>query len=260
MTAFQRARSAGFALLALMAGVHTASADWMLGAFIGGARTQDSSIRLIQDLRRTDATITPVHYRSESFMPPIYYGYRVSVFPRSRWLGLEGEFIHVKVIADTKRSASVEGSVVGQNGREVRPIASIIERFSITHGVNLVLANAVVRRDAAHASSSQPRWTLTGRAGVGGSVPHAESTIGGVTREQYEWGSFSLQGAAGAEIHLGKRLYAMGEYKMTRTEQHVSVAGGSVRTPLTTHHVVVGVTTRFGTVGGASKASLPETK
>jgi hypothetical protein len=40
--------------------------------------------------------------------------------------------------------------------------------------------------------------------------------------------------------------YASGEYKLTRTVQDVTIAGGSARTPLVTHHLVAGVTFHLG--------------
>jgi len=209
--------------------VPRANADWTIAGFVGAAHTLDSSIRLIQPADLTDVTLSPVSYRSESFELPIYYGYRVGVFPGSRWFGVEGEFIHLKVIADTSR----------------QPVAGVLERFSITHGVNLVLVNAVVRHPLGD-DDRRPRWLLTGRLGAGASVPHAESTIGGVSLEQYEWGSFSAQAAAGVELRLGQRVSLAGEYKLTRTVQDVSVVRGSVNTPLTTHHLVAGLVVHLG--------------
>jgi opacity protein-like surface antigen len=190
-----------------------------------------------------------VRYRSESLEPPIYYAYRVGVFPGSGWLGIEAEFIHLKVIADTARGVKTEGIVRGGPASEVRPLGSVLERFSITHGVNLLLVNAVARHAVQGRHNKPPRWFLTARAGAGASVPHAESTIGGVSLEQYEWGSFSVQATGGVELRLTNRVYISGEYKLTRTVQHVSVAGGSVRTPLTTHHLVAGVVAHLGSFG-----------
>ncbi len=113
--------------------------------------------------------------------------------------------------------------------------------------MNLLLVNAVIRRKAAGARAGDaPRWILSGRVGAGASVPHPESTIAGLSLERYEWGSFGLQGAAGLEVRIAKRLFVAGEYKLSRTEQHVSVAGGSARTPLTTHHLVAGMVLHVG--------------
>jgi len=219
-----------------------ASAEWTLGAFLGGARTQTTSLTVTQPAQATDVRLSPVHYRSESFEPPFYYAYRVGAFPGSRSFGIEGEFIHLKVIADTSRATSAEGIIGGHPSSGPRVLSSVVERFAISHGVNLLLVNAVIRRTAAIAREGDaPRWILTGRAGAGASISHPESTIGGLSLERYEWGSFSLQGTAGVEVRIAKRLFLAGEYKLTHTAQHVSIASGSARTPLTTHHFVAGM-------------------
>jgi hypothetical protein len=215
-------------------------------AFIGGALTQVSSIHLVQDQTQTDVVLSPVHYRSESFDAPIYYGYRAGVFPRSGWLGVEGEFIHLKVVAETARTTSVTGVLDGRPVSATRPLADVVQRFEISHGLNLVLANVVARYMETAARPSASRWILSGRFGIGASIPNAESTFAGVSREQYEWGALSLQGAGGVEVRLTTRLYLTGEYKFTRTVQQVSVVSGTVRTPLRTHHLVAGVSAHFG--------------
>jgi len=231
-------------VVALALDVPRASADWTVAGFVGAAHTQDSSIRLIQPADSTDVTVSPVVYRSESFALPIYYGYRVGFFPGSGWIGIEGEFIHLKVVADTVRPAEVMGTFKGQAVSATQPIAAVLERFSITHGVNLVLVNAVVRQ--ALGDTPRPRWRVTGRVGIGVSVPHPESTIAGADLEEYEWGSFSAQAAAGVELRLRRRVSLAGEYKLTRTVQNVSVVHGSVSTPLTTHHLVTGIVVDLG--------------
>ena len=74
--------------------VSNAFADWTLGVFVGMAHTRPTSLTLIQPAEDTDVTLSPVRYRSESLTLPIYYGYRVAFFPRSSWLGIEGELVH----------------------------------------------------------------------------------------------------------------------------------------------------------------------
>jgi hypothetical protein len=64
--------------------------------------------------------------------------------------------------------------------------------------------------------------------------------------EQYEWGSFSAQAAAGVELRLATRFYLAAEYKLTRTVQDVSVVHGSASTPLTTHHLATGLAIHLG--------------
>jgi hypothetical protein len=224
-----------------------AFAEWTVGAFAGGCRTGNTSLTLVQPAADTSVTFVPVRYRSASFEMPIYYGYRVGAFLAPRWLGVEGELIHMKVIADTARVSRAQGTVGGQAVAGPRAIDSVLDRFSITHGVNLLLANVVVRRAGTAASPSRaPRWMLVGRIGAGASIPHPESTSGGLSLERYEWGAFSIQGAAAAEVRITGPLYVSGEYKLTRTVQDVAIAGGSARTPLVTHHLVAGLTLHLG--------------
>jgi hypothetical protein len=224
-----------------------AFAEWTVGAFAGGCRTGNTSLTLVQPAADTSVTFVPVRYRSASFEMPIYYGYRVGAFLAPRWLGVEGELIHMKVIADTARVSRAQGTVGGQAVAGPRAIDSVLDRFSITHGVNLLLANVVVRRAGTAASPSRaPRWMLVGRIGAGASIPHPESTSGGLSLERYEWGAFSMQGAAAAEVRITGPLYVSGEYKLTRTVQDVTIAGGSARTPLVTHHLVAGLTLHLG--------------
>jgi hypothetical protein len=217
------------------------SAEWTLGVFIGVCRTPDTSLTLRQADRSTEVTLDPVHYDSGSFDSPLYYGYRVGFFPRARWFGVEGEYIHLKVFADTSRPTHVTGTLDGRPIDETRPFGSVIERFSISHGVNALFVNAVFRRQAAASAPTPARWSITGRVGAGPSIPHPESTIGGIDFEHYEWGALALQAAGGAEVHVAGPLSVMGEYKLTRTKQDVTVAGGSAQTTLVTHHLAFGV-------------------
>jgi hypothetical protein len=230
----------------LLASANRAGAEWMVTGFAGGASTRDSSLALSIPTDGTAVTLSPIHYDSRSFDAPIYYGYRIGFFPNGGPFGVDAELIHLKVYADTARSATARGTVGGGAADGTGPIASIIERFSISHGVNLLLVNAAARWQRGKRSGEEPRWIVTVRFGAGASVPHAESTVGGVTLERYEWGAFAMQGSAGSELRITGPIYALAEYKLTRTVQDVTIAGGSARTPLTTQHLVGGVAVHFG--------------
>jgi hypothetical protein len=223
------------AFIIVLLAAHPANADWVFGAFAGGAHTNDTSLTLRQPAAGTDVTFARVRFESDSLTPPIYYGYRGGWFPKSRWLGIEGELIHLKATADTSLVTDARGTIRGQSVAGPRSVGEVLDRFSITHGVNLLLVNAVMRK-----------WGLVGRLGVGGSIPHAESAAAGVSLERYQWGALSLQGSAGAEIRIAGSLYASGEYKLTRTAQNVTIVSGSARTSLVTHHLVLGVAWRLG--------------
>ena len=59
----------------------TARADWSVGAFLGQAHTQTSTVVLTLPNQATQLDLIGVHYRGESFRSPQYYGVRVTWSP-----------------------------------------------------------------------------------------------------------------------------------------------------------------------------------
>ncbi|HEY3128324.1 MAG TPA: hypothetical protein VGL91_02620, partial [Acidobacteriota bacterium] len=104
--------------------------------------------------------------------------------------------------------------------------------------------NAAIRY-ALSKVGQRPRAFLTARVGAGPTIPHPESRIEGATQERYEIGSLGVQGAAGAQLRLRRGIYALAEYKFTRTRQSVTVSGGKAGTLLKTHHGVLGLAYHF---------------
>ena len=227
-----------------------AFADWTIGAFLGGSWTRDTSLTLTQPSAGTDVTLTPIHYAGKPFESPPYYGYRLAFFPNCGWFGVEGEFIHLKVFVDTARAATADGTVRGAELTGPVLVSSIVQRFSISHGVNLLLVNALFRHQSQeHTNGDGPRWVVVARAGAGRTIPHPESSIDGSSFETYEWGAFAIQGADAVELRVGGTVYLTGEYKLTRTVQDVTIVSGTARTPLVTQHLGGGVLVRFARNG-----------
>jgi hypothetical protein len=239
----------GAAFSAVLLAAAPVSADWTAAVFAGASFTRAAALEISRPGLGTDLRLDPVHLDSGSFEPPIYYGYRFGFFPESwRGFGVEGEFMHLKVIADTDRPVSVTGMLDGAPVSATVPMHSIVERFSITHGVNLVLLNGVYRRPLGRSPDrgQDARVHLIGRAGAGPTVPHGESTIGGATLEKYQLGAAAFQAAAAAELRIREGLHATAEYKWSRTVQRVDVDRGTARIPLTTSHITFGLLVRFG--------------
>ncbi len=215
---FCRCRLALLASLCFLLAPATAHADWTLAAYIGTAWTQSTTLTLDRGaLGRS--TFSGVPFDSHSFEGPLYYGYRGGWFRRGSIAGIEGEAIHLKVFARP-----------GTLGPDVR-------RFSISHGLNLLFANAVLRKPL----SASRHVVATARLGVGFSVPHGESEIGGVEQQQYAIGSLALQAAGGAELRVAPHLRGFAEYKLTRTAPDVSVAGGSMHGRYLSQHLAAGL-------------------
>jgi hypothetical protein len=194
-----------------------AAAQWSVGVYAGGAWTHPAAVTVRLDAIETPVQIDPVNFRGEPLRPPIYYGYRAGRALGAGGLWLEAELIHLKVIAD-------EQSLV-------RPV----EAFAMTHGMNLLLANVVWRIP----NCARLGWLA--RAGLGLTVPHAETRVAGRDVEGYQLGGAALQLAPGLAIRLTRRLSVTGEYKFTLARAVLDVAGGEVATSLRTHHVAWGL-------------------
>jgi hypothetical protein len=220
------------------------AAQWTLGAYLGGAHTQDSYLRLQQPSLATDLRFSGVSYRGESFQSPFYYGVRGGYF-FSRHFGAEVEFTHLKVFANVSRSTPVSGTLNGAAINTVEPINTVIQGFSISHGVNLLLANAVFREPLGQSGDKRPRAMVEFRFGAGTTIPHAESIIEENPDQHYQVGSPAIQLASALEIRLWHRLYWSGEYKFTRVREQVSVYSGTVTSLLLSHHLVTGPVFHF---------------
>lgn len=220
---------------------------WVLAAYLGNAWTASSSLTISQPTLPTEITFDDVQFDTRSFDPPLYYGYRVGYFiPRTPFLGVEAEFIHLKVFADSRQQVQATGIHRGESINRQLPLDQIVQDYSISHGVNLLLFNVAGRygwqRDPDHPAG---RLILTGRFGVGPTIPHTESTIDGQRQEQYEVGRVGWQWAGGVEIKLWRGLYALGEYKFTRTRQRGSIFSGEAESRLRSHHTVFGLSYHF---------------
>lgn len=206
-------------LTAWLASSTLAHADWMVAAYLGTAWTSPARLTLERGSSGVRNTFTAVTFDSRSFEPPPYYGYRIGWCAEDSGVGAEAELIHLKVYARP-----------GTLGPTVR-------RFSISHGLNMLLVNAVVRRPL----SRSRRIHATARLGAGVTVPHAESDIEGTTQEQYEWGSLALHAAIGSELRIAGRARVLAEYKLTTAAPTVSVAGGTIHGRYLSQHVAAGL-------------------
>jgi hypothetical protein len=190
-----------FTVLSLLARVRSADAEWVVGGFLGWVATSQSYLAVTQPASRTNVRFDPVDYKGRSFNLPLYYGYRAAYFPGSPgWFGIEGEVIHMKAYAQTGDVASASGVVGGVPVAVSMPISNVVQRFSLSHGQNMLLVNAVVRHAfGGRGDYRTARLVALARVGAGPTLPHAESTIGGVADERYERGA--LVGLPGGWRH-----------------------------------------------------------
>jgi hypothetical protein len=204
-------------------------------------------LRISQPALGSSLTFEDVSLQSRSFDPPLYYGFRGGYFiPRAPFVGLEAEFIHLKVFSDPQQRVRVAGLRRGEPVQREVALGDIVQQYSISHGVNLLLFNAALRHGVSRsADAPDGRLVLTARVGVGPTLPHTESSVEGSRQEQYEVGRVGWQAAGAAEFKLLRRLYALGEYKFTRTRQRGKVFSGTAESLLRTHHGVFGLSYHF---------------
>jgi lipid A oxidase len=237
-----------FAVLFLLVPVRPAGAEWVIAGYFGIAATSRTYLAVTQSASHTSVRFDPVDYEGRSFTLPPYYGYRGAYFFVSPgWFGLEGEVIHMKVFARTGEIVPASGTIDGAPIAAAVPLDGLVQRFSISHGQNMLLVNAVARHAFGECGDFRTaRLVALARVGAGPTLPHVESTIGGVADERYERGSFGFQAAGGVELLLWKKLHVLAEYKLTRCRQSVrAAAGASVETLLTSHHFVFGASWHF---------------
>lgn len=220
---------------------------WVIAGYLGGAHTGASDLTISQPTLGNDLTFERVRFSSRSFDPPLYYGFRGGYFPgRIPFLGFEAEFIHLKVFSDPQQQVRVTGRRRNNPISGELPLGDIVQQYSISHGVNLLLFNVAARhRMMRDVDAPDGRVIVAARVGVGPTLPHTESRIEGAGQEQYEIGRIGWQAAGGAEFKLWRGWYVFGEYKFTRTRQQGKVSAGIAESLLRTHHGVFGFSYHF---------------
>ena len=222
----------------------SARAEWTAAAWLGGAHTNDTSLGLQIPALSTNLALHPISYATRPFHSPIYYGYGAGWF-FSRHFGFEAEFTHLKVYAETNRTAQISGTLRGAPINETAVLDNIVQQFNITHGVNLLTASFAARK-AFHGGGGSPRLIVSARAGGGITIPHPENEVLGVSNsEHYQVGSPVIQFAAGFEVRLWRRFYGITEVRYTRVGETVSIAQGNATSVLDTSHATFGLAWHF---------------
>ena len=216
-------------------------AEWILAVYIGTAHTVSAPLHVTQPPTGTALTLSDVDYEGRSFTPPFYYGYRLSVFPRAATFGVEAEFIHLKAYAHTDRDTNIVGMLNHQAVDRRGRVNDVVERLSMSHGLNLILVNAVLRRTFPRHPNGAAAMQVAVRVGAGPTIPHPESIVAGASHEGYELGAAALHAAAGVEYRLNRRFAVMAEYKFTHTAQRMTIARGAAEAAFASHHGVAGV-------------------
>ena len=232
--------SAMLVALTMVAWPGEAGAQWHFAGYAGVAETLPANVAIDVPAAGLSVTFHDVHFEGRSFSAPVYYGWRFgrTLGDRRRY-GLEFEFIHMKAIAETARTYDITAERSGAPPQGTLRMDALVERYAMTHGLNFLLGNAVVRQRLGE------RVSFDARFGAGVTLPHAESRILGTTREQYEYGGFGAHVAAGVNVRLVGPVSALAEYKLTYAHPEIDIAGGTGRTTTVTHHLAFGASVRL---------------
>lgn len=180
--------------------------SWTVEGFFGVAHSFSSEVHIetsTNDLRFS------ADYDSKSFDGPLYYALRAGRWADSR--GWEVEFVHLKIFV-------------------TNPPAEV-QRFSISHGYNLLMLNRGWRLD-----------DFVLRAGGGVVVAHPETVIGGITSEQgYKWTGPCGQIALGRRLYFSRNVFASVEGKFTIARAKVSIGNGTASVPNVSLHGLFGL-------------------
>jgi opacity protein-like surface antigen len=216
-----------------------ADAQWHVAAFGGAAHTRPAQIRVEQPDRVTSLRFDDVAFDDKSFESPIYYGYRVlRVVSPGHGLFIGAELIHAKVYADGSHVVG-RGTYRGLATNAI-PFADVVQHFALSHGLNFVLADVGVRR------RFSDRLTAHLIGGLGPMVPHVEVQVDGVGHEGYQLAGVGVQGAAGVEIGVWRRVSVLTEYKWSHAPVRLSLDSGHAELTATSHHFAIGVSAGLG--------------
>ena len=236
---------------ALLLGLPTpARGEAFLDAFMGKSFTQDTDLRIKQSRLGNDYTFESMSFRDDSFTDPPYYGVRAGYFfERHPWLGLAVEFFHMKITAETSDVRPVEGTRNGVALSGGAGVNSLVQRFAVTHGVNYLTLDALLRYAFLQSPERFPKGRLqlyTG-VGLGPVIGHPETRVENVRSEPgYELAGLGVQGFVGARFLILKNLGVFTEYKFSHSALEVAVPSGQGRVQENTHHLVGGITIHFG--------------
>jgi hypothetical protein len=241
MNSSRLAASCGVVFAILLASPQVARAQWYFQGYLGGNHTLPADIHIAQPTAGVDLTYSQVSFDAKPLKAPQYYGYRFGKVLKGGRLSLEFEFLHAKVYARTTVPVQTSGHIGATTVADTEPMDVNVQEYAMSHGLNFMLFNVVSRHPIGDGGSA-----FVVRGGLGPTLPHAESTVFGVNREQYEWAGLGGQIGAGFDVHLVGRLTANIEYKLTYAKPRISIDNGTGQVTALTHQVALGLGVGLG--------------
>lgn len=226
--------------LALIAAPASASAQWFFAAYLGANATRPATVSIDVPSENLSLQYHDVSFEARPFESPQYYGVRGGrLFGAARRFGVEIEWIHLKIYADTEDTYRTSGqfgtALLTDPAVAGGPMSAVVQRYAMSHGLNFLVINIVTRLPL------RGPVALVARAGAGPTLPHAETTVLRESRGRYEYAGMGGHAAAGLDARVRGRLSLVGEYKFTYAKPRIGLAAGSGRTTAATHHVSFGL-------------------
>jgi len=220
-----------------------ADAQWYVAGYLGANQTLPAPVTIDQPVAGTALQFDDVTFEGRPFESPQYYGVRGGrLFGAKRRFGVEFEWFHPKVYAETKQPVHITGRYAGATIDTTAPMDTIVQRYSMSHGMNFMLVNAVMRMPVSDASDGfASRVAISGRAGAGPMLPHGESQVAGEVVEQYEIAGVGYQLAGGADVRLVGSLSATVEYKFGHASPEITIDRGTGHTTANLHQIAFGL-------------------
>jgi hypothetical protein len=224
----------------MLASVRPADAQWYVAGYLGANHTMPATVTVDQPSLGTSLDFADVTFVARPFTSPQYYGLRGGrLFGERRRWGVEFEWLHPKVYAEVERAVHVTGRNAGIAVDATTRMDTFVQHYAMSHGMNFALFNFVGRMPLGDGQLS--RVALMGRAGAGPMLPHAETTIGGRSREQYERAGIGFQVAGGVDVRIVGKLSAIVDYKFGHANPEIDVADGTGQMTANVHQVAFGL-------------------
>ena len=236
--------------LMLISPVGAALADTTFSIYSGSSYTLNSDIHVQQPSIGTDATFHDVSWDTKPFKAPPYYGVRLNHF-FERWpnWGVGLDFTHDKVYAQTDQVVPVSGTINGVPVNESAPMNKYVQKFQITHGVNIIALDVFYRWTGNFASDSFPNGRLQPYFGGGPTyyILHPENTINNTdNHEIYKESGFGYQVMGGVQYWFTRHVGLFAETKFNSGRAKVNTAvNGTATTTLDTFQLIGGVSVGF---------------
>lgn len=235
-----------WSLLVLLLSVSAVGAEPFLDIYFGKAFPLESDLTVRQPEYDTHYTVHDVSFRDESFQLPVYYGLRAGYFfDTFPAFGIALDYFHFKILANTQEDKRITGQRQGTALDVVQPVGTTIQSFNVTHGVNYITLDALLRTEIALSRTSGWPGRVQGYVGAGPGVVvvHPENIVEGMRNQpRYAIGGFGFQAFGGAKWLVSKYVGVFGEYKVTHSRLRVDLRVGDARVTELTHHLTFGVT------------------